>query len=196
MTDLPDAFAFLRGDTLAAARALLGWTLVRETPDGVTAGRIIETEAYTVGDAASHAFRGETPRNRPMFGPPGHAYIYRIHQQLCLNVVTGPEGVPEAILIRALEPTEGIRLMRQRRPDAPDLLLCAGPGRLTRAMAITMESNAAPLWTGALRIEPGPPILDEDVATATRVGVTRAQEHPWRYYQRSAPGVSKRPRNV
>lgn len=147
------------------------------------AGRIIETEAYAVGDEASHAFRGETPRNRPMFGPAGHAYIYHIHQQLCLNVVTGSEGVPEAVLIRSLDPIVGLNLLHLHRPDSPDRLLCAGPGRLTRAMGISMESNDTPLWTGPLRLVPGPAIPDEDVKTTTRVGVTRAIEAPWRYYQ-------------
>lgn len=196
MTEPPSAFDVLRGSALAAARALLGWTLVHASPDGVTAGRIIETEAYTVDDPASHAFRGETPRNRPMFGPPGHAYAYRIHQQICLNVVTGPEGVPEAVLIRAVEPTVGLERMRARRPAAPDSLLCAGPGRLTRAMGITMDVNGAPLWTGALRLVPGAPLSDEDVKTAPRVGVTRAGDRLWRYYQGSAPGVSRRPRGA
>jgi DNA-3-methyladenine glycosylase len=160
----------------------------------VTTGRIVETEAYTVDDPASHAFRVPTPRNAPMFGPPGHAYAYRIHQQICLNVVTGPEGRPEAVLIRALDPTAGWDVMRLRRGDVPDQLLCAGPGRLCRAIGITMEANGAPLWTGPLRLEPGTPVADDDVETTTRIGLSRAAEQPWRYYQISAAGVSKRAR--
>jgi DNA-3-methyladenine glycosylase len=193
---LPPVFAFLGGDCRAAARALLGWTLVHDTPEGTTAGRIVETEAYTVGDPASHAFRGETPRNRAMFGPPGHAYVYRIHQQVCLNVVTGPEGVPEAVLIRALDPLDGLGLMRRRRGDVPDRLLCAGPGRLCRAMAVTLAQNGATLVSGPLRLEPGPPVPDADVKIATRIGLSRAADEPWRYYQISASSVSKRIKKV
>lgn len=185
-------FPVLEGDTVAAAREMLGWRLVHETPEGVTAGRIVETEAYTFDDPACHAFGRRTARNEAMYGPPGHAYVYRIHQQVCLNVVTRPEGIAEAVLIRALEPVEGLELMRARRGVESARLLCAGPGRLCRAMGITMEANARPLWTGPLRLEPGPAVPDEDVVTATRVGIRLAADRPWRFYQRSAQSVSKR----
>jgi DNA-3-methyladenine glycosylase len=191
---LPDDLRFLCDDTVRAARRLLGWRLTHETPDGITAGVIVETEAYTEDDPACHAFRGPTPRNAAMFGPPGHAYIYRIHQQICLNVVTRPEGIAEAVLIRALDPVEGLGLMRLRRGDVDEALFCAGPGRLCRAMGITMELNGRPLWQAPLTLEPGASVPDSDVMTTTRVGISRAAEQPWRYYQISAGSVSKRAR--
>jgi DNA-3-methyladenine glycosylase len=191
---LPDHLRFLCDETLRAARMLLGWRLVHNTPDGLTAGIIVETEAYTADDPACHAYRGPTQRNGAMFGPPGHAYIYRIHQQICLNVVTRPEGIPEAVLIRALDPVDGLDLMRLRRGDVGDALLCAGPGRLCRAMGVTMDLNGHAMWGGPLRLEPGSRVPDADVMTTTRVGISRAAEQPWRYYQISARSVSKRAR--
>ena len=109
------------------ARELLGQVLIRETAEGVAGGIIVETEAYLAeGDAGCHAARGRTKRNEPMYGPSGHAYVYRIHQVFCLNLVTGPEEVPEAVLIRALEPTVGLELMKRRRRTERLKELCSG----------------------------------------------------------------------
>lgn len=185
-------FALLERDALTAARGLLGWRVVHETPQGTTVGRIVETEAYAADDPASHAYTGITPRNRAMFGPPGRAYTYRIHQQVCFNVVVLPAGMPEAVLIRALEPEEGWDLMRARRGVEAARLLCAGPGRLCRAMGITMEHNEQRLWAGPLRLVPGDPVPDGDVVATARIGIRKAADRPWRFYQRSAASVSKR----
>lgn len=188
---LPD---FLDGDTLAAARHLLGCIVIHETLDGVASGRIVETEAYTEDDPASHSFGRRTARNAVMFGASGTAYLYRIHQETCLNVVVGPEGRADAVLIRALEPTSGIELMRKRRGVEAEHLLCAGPGRLCRALGITMESNGEPLIGGNLRVEPGEFVPDEHVVITTRVGIRHAADWPRRFYDGSSRSVSRRAR--
>ena len=188
---LPD---FLEGDALVAARLLLGWMVTHETPDGITSGRIVETEAYTHDDPASHSFGRRTPRNSVMFGPSGIAYLYRIHQETCLNVVIGPEGRADAVLIRALEPIAGLELMRKRRGVEAERILCAGPGRLCRALGITMESYGASLDSGSLRLEPGEGVPNEHVVTTTRIGIRHAADWPRRFYDARSACVSRRAR--
>jgi DNA-3-methyladenine glycosylase len=155
---------------------LVGCTLL---VDGV-GGRIVEVEAYDVGDPASHGFGGETARNRSMFGPPGHAYVYRSYGiHWCLNLVCGGEGVPEAALVRALEPTNGLDVMRKRRGVEDDRLLCAGPGRLCQALGVTVEHDGAALDRPPFALLPGDAALP--VASGPRIGIRRAAELPWRY---------------
>jgi DNA-3-methyladenine glycosylase len=169
------------------APALVGSTLL---VDGV-GGRIVEVEAYDAEDPASHGFRGETARNRAMFGPPGHAYVYRSYGiHWCLNLVCGREGVPEAVLVRALEPTHGLERMRERRGLADDRLLCAGPGRLCQALGITAAHDALALDAPPFELLPA----DDDVAVARgpRVGITRAADLPWRYGLAGSSFVSRR----
>lgn len=182
------------------ARELLGCTLISTVGAVRTAGRIVETEAY-IGphDPASHAAEriGRTARNEAMFGAPGIAYIYRIYgMHWCLNTVTDARGFPAAVLIRALEPLEGIEVMRRRRSIPTRALrdreLCRGPGRLAAALALdgTLDRHRlqhAPLW-----IEHGSEVAAADVVTATRVGITRAAEWPLRYYVRDSVWVSRR----
>ena len=189
---LPLPVQFYLQPTLEVARALLGQVLVHDAEDGLTAGVIVETEAYLVGDPANHASRGKTMRNAAMFGPPGIAYVYQVHTHHCLNAVTAPEGVGEAVLIRAVEPLEGIDLMQQRRGVTDTRLLTSGPGRLTQAMGITLAQNFCPLTGGKLRIVQGAPVPPEHVTQATRIGIRQWQDKPWRFYVTRNPFVSKR----
>ena len=147
---------------------MIGWRLVHRTPEGLTGGRIVETEAYVLGDPASHAFRGERPRNRVMFGPPFHAYVYRIYGRYwCFNVTSEPLGTGAGVLVRALEPGEGLALMRERRGVDADRLLCSGPSRLAQALAIDGSLDGSDLLArGALRLEP-------PLSPATRIGRSR-----------------------
>jgi DNA-3-methyladenine glycosylase len=173
---------FYLQDTLTVTRRLIGHVLVHETDDGVIAGRIVETEGYMTGDPASHAWRGMTNRNRAMFGTPGHAYIYMIHTHWCLNAVTRPEGCAEAVLIRALEPLEGIGLMMEARGTSLPRNLCSGPGKLTKALRIDASHDGADLTSGPLRIVEGEEVTD--LVQTTRVGIRLAAEEPWRFYSR------------
>jgi DNA-3-methyladenine glycosylase len=158
------------------APALVGATLV---VNGV-GGTIVEVEAYDHEDPASHGYRGETARNRAMFGPAGHAYVYRSYGiHWCLNLVCAEEGVPAAVLVRALEPTQGIEAMRKRRGLDGVRLLCSGPGRLCEALAVTREHDGLPLDRPPFSLLPPPP--DVAVARGPRVGITRAADLPWRY---------------
>jgi DNA-3-methyladenine glycosylase len=169
---------------------LIGVTLL---VDGV-GGRIVEVEAYDQEDPASHGYRGPTPRNEAMFGPPGHAYVYRSYGiHWCLNLVCGDAGVAEAALIRALEPTVEIDRQRRRR-GADDLrALCSGPGKLCQALGITRQQDGLPLDRPPFRLEE----RDDapEIVTAPRIGITRATELSWRYLEAGSPYVSRgRPR--
>ncbi len=127
-----------------------------------------------------------------MFGPPGIAYVYRIYgMHWCLNVVTGAEEFPAAVLVRAARPVEGIEAMRERRPGRPDRDLLRGPGNLCRALAITGEHNFHPVQGAPLRLAPGTPVADADVATGPRIGITRAADAPLRFWVRGDPYVSR-----
>jgi DNA-3-methyladenine glycosylase len=179
----------LDGGVHDVARRILGWTLLH---DGV-GGRIVEVEAYSPEDPASHAYRGRTPRNGSMFGPAGTLYVYRSYGiHWCANVACEGEGVGAAVLLRALEPTHGLDEMRRRRGGAPDRTLCAGPGRLTEALDITIAcdglSVAEPPFT---LVPPREPV---EVATTPRVGITKAAELPWRYVVRGSRWLSRGPR--
>ena len=158
------------------APALLGVTLL---VDGV-GGPIVEVEAYDHEDPAAHGYRGRTPRNAAMFGPPGHAYVYRSYGiHWCLNLVCEEEGTASAVLIRALEPRQGIEAMRARRGLDDLRLLCAGPGRLCQALGITRRQDGLPLDTAPFELRPR--TSEPRVVTGPRVGITQATERPWRY---------------
>jgi DNA-3-methyladenine glycosylase len=179
--------SFYNRPTITVARELLGKVLVHRTPGGDAAGIIVETEAY-IGedDPACHAAPGPTARNAPLYGPPGMAYVYLnygIHY--LVNAVTEADGHPAAVLIRALEPLEGLRLMRRRRaPDGrhiDDADLCRGPGNLTKALGINSSDNLLDLTSSRLRIEDRG-IRAGVVATGRRIGIRVGVERPWRYW--------------
>lgn len=177
--------------TVEVARQLLGQLLVVQTPDGWAGGRIVEAEAYRQDDPASHSYRGRTERNAPMFGPPATAYVYLIYGiHECFNAVCQPEGIGEAVLIRALEPCFGLEWMRRRRPHVPDHALCRGPGNLCRALGITRALNGESLITGRVRILRGEPVPDTKVLCTPRLGVRQAKDRPWRFCERDNPCVS------
>ena len=168
------------------APELIGCTLL---VDGV-GGRIVEVEAYDHEDPASHGYRGLTARNRSMFGPPGHAYVYRSYGiHWCLNLVCGKEGVPEAALVRSLEPTHGVDRMRERRRLDEPRLLCAGPGRLCQALGITGEEDGLPLDEPPFEIRP--PEVGAEIVRGPRIGITRAAELPWRYGEAGSRFLSR-----
>jgi DNA-3-methyladenine glycosylase len=159
------------------APELVGCTLL---VDGV-GGRIVEVEAYDGEDPASHGFRGRTERNRSMFGPGGHAYVYRSYGiHWCLNLVCDEEGRAEAVLVRALEPTHGVDLMRARRGVDDERLLCSGPGRLCQALGVTGGHDGKALDRPPFTLE-AREATDVEVVSGTRVGLTRAAALPWRY---------------
>lgn len=155
-------------------------------------GIIVETEAYGGEDPGSHAYRGQTPRNAPMFGRAGYAYVYFIYgMHHCLNVVTDAEGIASAVLLRAVEPEDGIDVMRARRGTVSDRDLARGPARLTQAFAVRSAHNRADLTSGPLRIARGPVVRDEDVATSARIGLGTAQDgRLWRFSIRHSAWVS------
>lgn len=183
----PAPRVFYTRPALAVARDLIGKTLWRRTQDGVTAGIIVETEAYAAADdPASHAYRGRTPRTRTMFGPPGYAYVYLSYGlHACLNVVTQPEGEAAAVLLRAVEPTHGVPTMRARRgPSITDRDLARGPGRLCQAFAITIEDDGADLSGPSLWLSESPGWDGATpIATTPRVGIgaSFATDWPWRF---------------
>jgi DNA-3-methyladenine glycosylase len=165
---------------------LVGCTLL---VDGV-GGRIVEVEAYDHEDPASHGYSGPTPRNRSMFGPPGHAYVYRSYGiHWCLNLVCGEDGVPEAVLVRALEPTHGLERMRERRGLDEPRLLCAGPGRLCQALGITREEDGLRLDDPPFELYPSE--AGAQIVRGPRVGISRAAELPWRYGEAGSRFLSR-----
>ncbi|MCZ0961967.1 DNA-3-methyladenine glycosylase [Paracoccus benzoatiresistens] len=180
MTRLPFAEQISGLGAVDLARRLVGARLLVRG----TGGTIIETEAYGRDDPASHSFRGPTARNAAMFGPAGHAYVYRSYGiHLCFNVVARPG---EAVLIRALAPTTGIDLMKMRRGSAP---LCSGPGRLTQALGIRPEDDGAPFDTTDLSITLS--AARPDLLVGPRIGISRAQDLPWRFGLAGASGLSR-----
>ena len=174
---------------LEVARELIG-CVVRHGP---CAGIIVETEAYHDSEPACHAFAGLTPRTATLFGPPGRAYVYRSYGiHFLLNAVAEPEGIGAAALIRALEPIEGIDLMRERRGLERPRDLCSGPGKLTQALGIGLEHNTGDLERGPVTIEAPPAWWPGATVSATRrIGITKAVDLPWRFCVVGNPSVSR-----
>lgn len=188
---LPVAFYDREADVVA--RELLGAILEHRTGDMVRRGRIVETEAYLgPHDPACHSARGLTPRTRHLHGPPGTAYVYLIYGlHWCVNAVTREAGYGAAVLLRALEPVEGLEAMRRSRGGVRDRDLLRGPGRLCQAMGIDRGLDGASLVRGALRIVAGAPVPDEQVVITPRVGITQAAEWPLRFLVAGSPWVSR-----
>ncbi len=175
---------FFARDVVTVARALIGVTLLA---DGV-GGPIVETEAYAAHEPASHSFRGPSPRNAAMFGPVGHAYVYRIYGlHWCLNTVCGAPG--SAVLIRAIEPVHGIDRMTARRGDMPLRQLCAGPGRLCQALGIGGALDGHRLDAAPFDLVDAP--LTPDLHIGPRIGITKAAELPWRFGLAGSPFLSR-----
>lgn len=187
---------FYQKDTLWVARNLLGKVLVHETKEGAAAGKIVETEAYIAPmDKACHAYGGKrTPRTDALYQEGGHAYVYLIYgMYCCLNIVTKTPEHPECVLIRALEPTDGIPLMAARRKTQKQSNLCSGPGKLCDALGIDRSCNRLDLCYSSLYLSPGDPPPKEDVLTTKRINIDYAEEakdYPWRFLIKGNPHVS------
>ena len=198
---MPGANILTRGfydrPTELVARELLGKVIVHEE-GGRTAGRIVETEAY-LGDSdeAAHSFAGLTDRTRVIFGPPGHAYVYFSYgMHHCLNLVAEQAGRAGCVLIRALEPLEGIDLMFARRSRARSARdLCSGPGKLTQALGVTLAQYGADVTRGALRVLDWPPEEEFQPARGPRIGITRSADLPLRFWIRGSEFVSRQARS-
>ena len=183
--------AELPADTVSLARFLIGKTLVRDTPEGRTSGRIVETEAYVPGDASGHAYVGETDRNRSLFMRRGHAYVYFIYgMHFCVNVSSEREGIGAGVLLRALEPIEGVGIMRARRHVQRLTDLARGPGRLAEAMNIDRSLDGidlcsrGPMWL-ATEVRPA-----GTIATSVRIGISKETARLLRFYEAGNPHVS------
>ena len=180
----------LPAGTVDLAKALIGCVLVRDCPDGRAAGRIVETEAYALGDPASHAYRGKSRRNVSMFLAAHHAYVYKIYgTSWCVNVTSESKDQGAAVLIRALEPVEGLSLMETRRQTTRVLDLCRGPGRLCQALSIDRDLDGVnllrsrDLWLAAPAARPA-------IGASRRIGITKAFTRRLRFYERGNAFVS------
>lgn len=173
------------------AKRLLGCELIRQLDGDIVRVRIVETEAYSQEDAASHSYRGETPRTKVMFGPSGFLYVYFTYgMHYCCNVVTGPAGEGAAVLIRAVEPVEGEETLAMRRPKAQGYGLTNGPAKLCQALGITTAQSGHDLRRGDIRLEAGKLKDDETITQTTRIGISASKDTPWRFYITDNPYVS------
>lgn len=187
--------SFFDRDVLVVARDLLGCVVESETDEGLVAIRLVEVEAYAgEDDAASHAWRGPTPRTAVMFGPPGRVYVYFTYgMHWCANVVCGPDGRASAVLMRGGEVVDGVEIARSRRRSGiPDRALASGPANLASCLGLDGSWTGEQVTSarGRLRVRRGVPVDDDSVASGPRVGITRAVENPWRYRILGDPHVS------
>ena len=178
--------AFFNRSVHAVAPDLIGTTLL---VDGV-GGIIVEVEAYHHTDPAAHSYGGPTPRNSVMFGPPGYAYVYRSYGiHWCVNFVCEEAGSASAVLIRALEPTDGLAIMRRRRGVVDERALCSGPGKLTEALGITSDHNGLSLLAPPIRLYAR--AVNPEIIAGVRIGITKAADLPWRYGWKGSKFLSK-----
>ncbi len=188
---LPKEF-YEKHDTLTLSKSLLGCTLVHDSPEGRTAGIIVETEGYLQGDPACHAYRKKSARNAPMFESAGTCYVYLIYgMHYCVNISSGAKDIGEAVLIRALEPTEGIELMQKRRKTNDLKNLCSGPAKLVQAMGITLDFNFLTLDSDEFHCLKS---TDNDfsIVTTTRIGITQGVDLPYRFYIEGNSFISRK----
>jgi DNA-3-methyladenine glycosylase len=193
MKKLPRSFYSRK--TITVAKELLGKIIIRRIGNTLLCGIIVETEAYLFDDPASHSFRGITERNKVMFGEPGHLYVYFTYgMHYCANVVTNDEGIGEAVLIRAVEPVEGIRKMtalRSTKRSVPFEQLTNGPAKFAQAFGLSKEHSGVDLTSGDIVIAEGEPIPRAGIVTTTRIGISSAKEELRRFYRKGNPWVSK-----
>jgi len=182
---------FLNQQASVVASRLLGCIVEREIDGQTIAVKIVETEAYDQTDAASHSYRGKSPRSSVMFGPSGHLYVYFTYgMHYCCNIVTGPGGVGSAVLIRAVEPIKGIKYMQKIR-NKNDVNLSNGPAKLCQALKIDKTLNGHYLAKPPIKLVIQPPIESEDIIRTKRIGISEAKEKPWRFYIKNNPYVSR-----
>lgn len=173
------------------ARRLLGCRLIRELDGRRMVGKIVETEAYDQDDAASHSYKGRTPRTDVMFGPPGFLYVYFTYgMHYCANVVCGPAGQGAAVLIRAIEPLEGLDIMSQNRNGRHGVALTNGPAKICQAFGLDRRDSGHDLGTPPTRLSLEPLLRKSQVVQTTRIGLSRALDVPWRFYVKGNPFVS------
>jgi DNA-3-methyladenine glycosylase len=193
MKKLPRSFYSRK--TITVAKELLGKIIIRRIGNTLLSGIIVETEGYLFDDPASHSFRGMTERNKSMFGEPGHLYVYFTYgMHYCANVVTNNEGIGEAVLIRAVEPVEGIRKMtalRSTKRSVPFEQLTNGPAKFAQAFGLSKEHSGVDLTSGDIVIAEGEPIPRAGIVTTTRIGISSAKEELRRFYRKGNPWVSK-----
>ena len=173
--------SFLKAGAVQAAENLIGWRFYRQEKAGLVGGTIVETEAYTQEDAASHTFKGPSARNNSMFGPAGRLYVYFTYgMHYCVNIVTGNKGHGEGVLLRAIIPDKGITQIRSRRNNQPDVQLTNGPAKICQALQITIEHNGATLNSGEFLLLP-PVSKNIQVSSSTRIGITKDSHRMWRF---------------
>lgn len=184
-------FDFLNDSAELVAPKLLGYRLVRKLDGHTLTGRIVEVEAYHQPDAASHSYRGKTPRTEVMFGPAGYAYVYFTYgMHYCMNVVTGPVGEGSAVLVRALEPLSGLEQMRLNRPAVADHELTNGPAKLCRAIAIDKAMNGHDLSKSPFQLKASDTKEEFEIVTSKRIGISKEKDKLWRFCIKDNPYVS------
>ena len=186
-------WSVLSGQAWEVAPCLLGSYLVRELDGRTLVSKIVETEAYDQADAASHSYRGRTPRTAVMFGPAGRLYVYFSYgMHYCCNIVTGPDGHGSAVLIRAVEPLEGLDIMKQMRHNVADPQLTNGPGKTCQALGIDKQFNGHDLRQPPLTLVLKESLPADQIVQTTRVGISKAKDEPWRFYIKGSPYISKK----
>lgn len=189
---IESSLAFLNEPAYIAAPKLLGCILERRLNGKTIRVRVVETEAYDSGDAASHSFKPRTPRTDVMFGPPNKLYVYFTYgMHYCINIVTGKEGVGAAVLIRAVDPLDNIDILSANRGGLTGVNITNGPAKLTQALRLDLKFNGHDLTKEPLKLLPGDPVPDSSIVQTTRIGISKNKDLPLRFYIKDNPYVSK-----